>query len=129
MFIGLFHLYNLSLPIALIFLGFELLDFALCPIYYLRTSFLQLNWSASKTTANRIFARAARLFLALLPTPYCSSIASISATFIQLVTTKHFFKKNFLIDKNGRISKRPQPKQSRIDRLRYHDLPIAPEKY
>lgn len=129
MFIGLFHLYDLSLPITLIFLGFELLDFALCPIYYLRTSFLQLNWSASKTTANRIFARAARLFLALLPTPYCSSIASISATFIQLATTKYFFKKNFLIDKNGRISKRPQPKQSRIDRLRYHDLPIDPEKY
>lgn len=129
MFIGLFHLYDLSLPITLIFLGFELLDFALCPIYYLRTSFLQLNWSASKTTANRIFARAARLFLALLPTPYCSSIASISATFIQLATTKYFFKKNFLIDKNGRISKRPQPKQSLIGRLRYHNLPIDPEKY
>lgn len=123
MFVSLFQFYDLNLPITLIFLAFEFLDFALCPIYYLRTSFLQLNWSASKTTLNRIFARACRLFLAFLPTPYCSSIASISATFIQLATTKRFFNQNFILDKNGRISRRPQ-KLSFIHRLRYHDLPI-----
>lgn len=127
MFISLFRLYQLNLSIALIYLGFEFLDFILCPAYYLRTSLLQLNWSASKTTLNRIIARFGRLCLSFLPTPFCNSISSIFATVYQITTTKFFFHHNFIIDRNGHIRKRPAKTAQPAGTYRYHDLPIDDE--
>lgn len=123
MFVALFRFYELDMPITLIILAFELLDFLLCPAYYLRTAFLQLNWSAGKTTINRIFARSCRLGLSFLPTPFCNSIAGISSTIIQVVTTKYYLHRNFIIDKNGRISHRARRKRGAL-RYRYDDLPV-----
>lgn len=127
MFISLFRFYELNLSIALIYLGFEFFDFFLCPAYYLRTSFLQLNWSASKTTANRIVARLGRFCLSFLPTPFCNSISSIFADLYQIATTKFFFHHNFIIDKNNHIRKRPTKTPLPIGTYRYDDLPIDNE--
>ncbi len=123
MFFGLYQFYPLNLPLTLLFLGFEFLDFLLCPAYYLYTSFLQLNWSASGTTINRVIARSLRLCCSFLPTPFCNNIGSITSTLYQLATTKFFFYRNFLVDKNGRVSRRRGHRQPSL-RYRYNDLPV-----
>lgn len=123
MFFGLCQFYPLNLPLTLVFLGFEFLDFLLCPAYYLYTSFLQLNWSATNTTVNRIIARSLRLCCSFLPTPFCNCIGSITSTLYQLATTKFFFYRNFLVDKNGRVSRRRGHRQPSL-RYHYSDLPV-----
>lgn len=124
MFFLLYRFYELSLPITLIYLGLELLDFLLTPQYYVYTSFLQLSWSASKTTVNKIFARLLRLVGSFLPTPFCNNIGAICSSLYQDVTTRHFFRQNYLVNKHGIVSRRRAHRNPSLLRYRYDDLPI-----
>lgn len=123
MFTFLRQFYELDLGIALIFLGLEFLDFLICPVYYLYTSYLQLQWSASKTAANKFVARLTRLLLAFLPTPFCNNIGAITSTLYQTITTRYFFSRNFITDKNGKVAKR-RTRHKIVARYRYNDLII-----
>ncbi len=123
MFVGLYHFYDLNLGLVLMFLGFEIFDFLISPAYYLRTAFLQLNWSAAKITGNRIVARFGRLSLSFLPTPFCNGFGQIFSTTYQLITTKYFFNKHFIIKKDGRISKRRTPRKVKAG-YAYNDIII-----
>lgn len=123
MFGSLAHFYDLDLKLTLIFLGLEILDFSICIPYYLRTCFLQLNWSASKTALNKFFARALRLALAFLPTPFCNSIGAICSSFYQDITTRYFLNHNFYTNQDGRIRKRPSRNKTQPS-YRYDDITI-----
>lgn len=128
MFICLYRFYDLNLGITLIFIGLEFLDFLLSPLYYIHTCYLQLNWSASKTTANKIGARLARLGCSFLPTPFCNNIGALTATGWQVLTVQAIFHKNFYSDKNGKVYHRRQNESRRfLPRFRYSDLPINKE--
>lgn len=127
MFVSLFSFYALDLKIALAFFGLEIIDFILCPAYYVRTAFLQLNWSATGTTINRVIARIGRLGCSFLPTPFCNNIGAIAATAYQVVTTRFIFRRNYYTDKNGKVYRRRNHQHHLLPRFRYQDLPIEDE--
>lgn len=124
MFGCLYHFYELDLPITLAFLGFEILDFTLCIPYYLRTCFLQLNWSASKTALNKLIARTMRLACAFLPTPFCNNIGAIVSTCCQSFATKFFLHRHFYLNQTGHLRKRPTRRRKAIANYQYDDITI-----
>lgn len=106
MFVGLFNFYNLNLTLVLIYFGFELINFIVYPIYRIKTCFLQLEWSAFKTTTNKIFSSILRMMLSLLKNPFCTGIGQVSSSIYQFVSINIMFNKNFIVDKEGYISKK-----------------------
>lgn len=126
MFFCLYRFYDLDLRLALIYLGLEFIDFASCAPYYIRTCFLQLNWSSSKTAINKFVARLTRLVCAFLPTPFCGNIGALWTSFYQHFTTKYFFNKNFTMSKTGEVRRRPRRRKIAA-RYRYDDIAIDDE--
>lgn len=127
MFISLYHFYALDFRITLIYFSFDFITFFIDPIIYIRTCFLQLNWSASKTTAQKILARFFRLGLSLLSTPYCTGIGGLGSSLFQCLTINTMFHKHYLVDKNGFVRARhhkSKTSKSTLSQLQYHDLPI-----
>lgn len=61
MFIALYGFYDLDFKITMIYFGFEIVNFLIYPIYRIKTCYLQLEWSAVKTTANKIVASILRM--------------------------------------------------------------------
>lgn len=105
MFIALYGLYELDLWITLIFLSFEIINFIIYPIYKIKTCYLQLEYSATKTTSNKIIANILRMILSLLKTPYCTGIGQVCSSIYQFISINFIFKKNFRITKIGEVEK------------------------
>lgn len=123
MFFIFFRFYELNLPIALTFIGLELLDFILCIPYYLRTCFLQLNWSTSKTAFNKFVARSLRLGSSFLPTPFCNNIGAIGSTIYQAITTKFILQRHFYVSRSGVVRKRPARRKT-TPKYQYNDIVV-----
>ncbi len=105
MFIALYGLYELDLWITLIFLSFEIINFIIYPIYKIKTCYLQLEYSATKTTSNKIIANILRMILSLLKTPYCTGLGQVCSSIYQFISINFIFKKNFRITKIGEVEK------------------------
>ena len=105
MFIALFSLYNLEISITLIFLAIELFNFAIYPLYRIKTCFLQLEYSATKTTTNKIMASMLRLVISFLKTPYCTALGQIASSIYQTLSINVMFNKHYDITKTGNIIK------------------------
>ena len=67
MFIVLFSFYNLDTKLVVIYLSFELINFSMHPIYLINTCYLQLKYSAIKTTGNKMIASVLRFIVSLMP--------------------------------------------------------------
>lgn len=106
MFITLFGLYNISILLALIYLSFEIINFISYPIYSIRTCYLQLEYSAQKTTINKIFANILRMSISFIKSPFCTGIGQISSTIYQMITVNYMFNKKFKVENNGEIFKK-----------------------
>lgn len=100
MFITLYSFYNLNIIITLIFLSFELINFAIYPVYKIKTCYLQLEYSARKTTCNKIFSSFLRMIVSLLKTPYCTGLGQITSSIYQFITINIMFKKNYKMRKD-----------------------------
>lgn len=105
MFVSLYKLYEVNLQLALIYLAFEIVNFVIYPIYRLKTCYLQLEYSAVKTTTNKIVASTLRMFMSLLKTPFCTGIGQCTSSIYQFITMNYIFNKNYMINKNGEIKK------------------------
>ena len=105
MFIALYELYELDLWITLIFLSFEISNFIIYPIYRIKTCYLQLEYSAAKTTSNKIIANILRMILSLLKTPYCTGLGQVCSSIYQFVSINFIFGNNFKVSKVGEIEK------------------------
>lgn len=103
MFLIMFNFYNLNLLITLMFLVFHFADFAICPYYKVNTYYLQLEYSTQKTTCINLSARLFRLLLSFLKTPYCTVIAQSVAAIYQAVCMTFLFKRNYIVDVDGKI--------------------------
>ena len=104
MFITLYGLYELDLIITLIFLSFELVNFIIYPIYKIKTCYLQLEYSATKTTTNKIASSGLRMVLSLLKTPYCTGIGQVCSSIYQFISINIMFYRNYKINNDGTIS-------------------------
>lgn len=106
MFALLYNFYKLNLIITLIYFSFELINFVIYPIYRIKTCYLQLNWSALKTTTNKIGASLLRMSLSFINTPYCTGIGQIASSLYQFITVNILFHRHFKVNKDGDIIKR-----------------------
>ena len=103
MFILLYRFYDLDFKIIMIYFAFEIVNFLIYPIYRIKTCYLQLEWSAFKTTGNKIFSLFLRMILSLTKTPFCTGIGQACSSVYQFITVSIFFKLNFKVDKKGNV--------------------------
>ena len=104
MFACLYSFYDLNFKITMIYLGFEIVNFMIYPIYRIKTCYLQLEWSAFKTTSNKICASILRMMLSLLKTPFCTGIGQACSSVYQFISVGIFFKLNYNVDKTGKVT-------------------------
>lgn len=100
MFLLLCWFYNLNYKLVAIYFAFELVNFIVYPIYRIKTCYLQLEWSAIRTTSNKIVASILRMILSLLKTPFCTGIGQVCSSLYQYISVSFLFKKNYTVDIN-----------------------------
>lgn len=103
MFLILFRFYNLDLKLTLIYFAFELINFVIYPVYRIKTCYLQPEYSAVKTTTNKVIASILRFLISLLPTPFCTGIGQVASSLYQCISVKFLFYKNFKVEQKGNI--------------------------
>lgn len=54
--------------------------------YKIKTCYLQLEWSALKTTTNKIGASILRMAMSFLKTPFCTGIGQVCSSVYQFIT-------------------------------------------
>lgn len=101
MFLIFYHNYKLNLVITLILLGTEIFNYLIYPVYSLKTTYLNLEYSPTKITINKIVANIGRMLLSLLRTPYCTAIGQVVSSFYQFVVLNIIGKKH----KNNSLNK------------------------
>ena len=106
MFVTLYNFYELDLIITLIFLSFELVNLCIYPIYRIKTYYLQLEYSAVKTTTNKIVSSGFRMIMALMKTPFCTGIGQLCSAIYQFISINVMFYRNYKLNTNGTISKK-----------------------
>lgn len=106
MFVCLYGFYDLDFKITMIYFGFEIINFIMYPIYRIKTCYLQLEWSALKTTTNKIISSILRMIMSLLKTPFCTGIGQLCSSIYQFISVSIFFKLNYNIDKTGKVTKK-----------------------
>ena len=106
MFSLLYRFYDLDFKITMIYFAFEIVNFLIYPIYRIKTCYLQLEWSAFKTTGNKIFSLFLRMILSLTKTPFCTGIGQACSSVYQFITVIIFFKLNFKVDKKGNVTRK-----------------------
>lgn len=106
MFIVLFRFYELDMMLVAIYFSFELINFSIYPIYKLKTCYLQLEYSAVKTTVNKMVSSGLRMVISLLKTPFCTGLGQVSSSIYQFISLNFMFNKNFKIEKDGMIKRK-----------------------
>ena len=101
----LYGFYDLNFKITMVYFSLEIVNFLIYPIYRIKTCYLQLEYSAFKTTSNKIIASILRMFMSLLKTPFCTGIGQVCSSVYQFITVSIMFKHNFKVDKNGTVKK------------------------
>lgn len=91
----LYRIYNIDLKIALIFIGGEILNLLIYPIYIIKIIYLQLEQSALKATANKEIGNLSRTVMSFAPTPYCTIIGQMLSMIYQLIFVKFSWKKEY----------------------------------
>ena len=103
MFVCLYGFYDLDFKITMIYFSFEFVNFIIYPIYRIKTCYLQLEWSAFKTTSNEICSSILRMIISLFKTPFCTGIGQVCSFIYQFIFVSIFFKLNYSIDKIGNV--------------------------
>lgn len=106
MFVTLYRFYELDLIITLIFLSFELVNFVIYPIYKIKTCYLQLEYSATKATTNKIASSGLRMIMSLMKTPFCTGIGQVCSSIYQFISINIMFYRSFKVDEYGSIVKK-----------------------
>lgn len=106
MFSILYPFYELNFILVVIYLSFELLNYCIYPVYRLHTCFLQLEYSTTKTTANKLAANGFRFACSFLVTPYCTAIGQVISSVYQFISMNFFFHKQYRIGVDGLLEKK-----------------------
>ncbi len=88
------------MKLVAMYFSFELINFSMYPIYRINTCYLQLQYSAIKTTSNKIVASTLRFIVSLLTPLFCTGLSQICSSIYQFITTNIILRKNYIIKKN-----------------------------
>lgn len=99
----LYWFYDLNLGITLLYFAIEIINFLLYPMYRIKICYLQLEYSAIKTTANKIVASVLRIIMTLVKSPFCTGIGQVCSSFYQFITVNLMFYHNYFVDKEGNV--------------------------
>ena len=91
----LYKIYNVELNIALVFIGGEILNLLVYPVYIIKICYLQLEQSALKATVNKEVGNILRTAMSFAPTPYCTIIGQMLSMIYQLIFVKISWKKEY----------------------------------
>lgn len=83
--VSFYFVFRPNLGIAMIFIGWHIIDFATCPLVLSKSCFCELEWSASKTVTHIMIAYGIRTLISFLPTPYCTIIGQMVASVYELI--------------------------------------------
>ncbi len=97
----LYPIYKPELDITLIYIGMEVINFILYPLYNIKMCYIQIEKSALKTTINKQIADTIRFILSFNPTPFCTVIGQLASMTYQLIYSNIVvrFKKEKIIRK------------------------------
>jgi hypothetical protein len=101
LFIALFRAYDIVFEIAIIYWIFDIIDFLFFPVNELKTCYLQIERSASKTTWNIFCSYGIRTLLSFLPTPFCTAIWQIANSIYEFIVFGYITKKKFKLNGDG----------------------------
>ena len=73
-------------------------------VIYNKTYYLQLEYSALKTTIHKQIANILRTIMSFIPTPYCTLIGQLVSMFYQLIYTKILAGKTKIYEINREIN-------------------------
>lgn len=100
----MYNSYNTDLLITGIFILGEILCFIMYPLYTIKTYYLQLEYSALKTTIHKQIANILRTIMSFIPTPYCTLIGQLVSMFYQSIYTKILAGKTKIYEINREIN-------------------------
>ena len=103
MFLTLYNFYSININLFIIYFLFEIVNFLIYPMYRIKTYYLQLEYSAVKTTINKISASVLRMFISFIKTPFCTGIGQICSSIYQFITINIMFNRNFKVNESGFI--------------------------
>lgn len=103
MFITLCWFYNLNYILTIKYLLFDIIHLAILPLYILKICYLQIEWSAIKTTVSELSASFIRTIISFLKSPFCTGIGQLTSAIFQLFTINIIFDKKYIITKDGFI--------------------------
>lgn len=93
-----YPIYKPQITIVSIFLLLHVYDFVITPFKNIKICYLELEYSASKTTINTIIAYIIRTIVSLLPTPFCTILGQICSSTYEFIYANLNYKK--LAEKN-----------------------------
>lgn len=103
MFITLCWFYDLNYVLTIKYLLFDIVHLSILPLYTLKICYLQIEWSAIKTTINELSASFIRTILSFLKSPFCTGIGQLTSAVFQMFTINIIFGKKYIITKEGFI--------------------------
>lgn len=85
MFLTLYPIYNCRLDMTLIYVLIEIICFIVYPLYCIKICYMQIEYSALKTTVNKQIAETIRFIFSFIPSPYCTGIGQLFSMVYQLI--------------------------------------------
>lgn len=102
-----YRYYQINMIIVLMYLGVEVINFLLEPLYEIKICYLQLaDGFEAKITTNKIAASGMRTMAAFLKTPFCTAIGQILSMIEQFIVVNIIFYRSFKINKAGIVVKK-----------------------
>lgn len=89
----MYPIYKPQIIIVGIFILLHLYDFVITPFKNIKICYLELEYSATKTTINTIIAYILRTILSLLPTPFCTILGQTCSSTYEFIYSKVTYKK------------------------------------
>ena len=89
----MYPIYNPNIIIVCIFVLLHFIDFIMTPFKNIKICYLEIEYSAYKTTFNTIIAYIIRTIISFLPTPFCTIMGQICSSTYEFIYAKINYKK------------------------------------
>lgn len=91
--VSLYQIYKPDILVISIFILLHIFDFMTVPPVYINMCYLEIEYSAVKTTTNNIIAFIIRTVVSFLPTPFCTIIGQMCSSIYEFLYATITYKK------------------------------------